>query len=453
MTFVLDDNCSEPAPSVISLDGPTSPTGSDQESESDEVELSTSLICYHATSLADVTLECLRATWCSAVYGFFKTKVDIVYKGKCKAHVFYCAAKRCKGKGTVRRFQDSTDKAGTSNLKTHAIKCFGQDTVDAAFKQKTPSAPSDGSIFTAFSRQGQQPISISHCTHTSDEARAHMALWCSESHRAMRVVRDHQFITLMKAGRPGTTLPSPSTVSRDIKAAFERCHERIDGILRNHDGHVHFATDAWTVHLHHQGNILVFLLDVMEVPESHTGKTLATVFHQMLIKHGLENKILAFNADNALPNDTQTDHLDSLPNNFDSTNRVCCFNHRLQLSARALLVPFSKDDDDNGSTAAADPEPGSDLKELEDLNKDDKKDNSDDNGSDNGDDNSDGNGNGDGDDGGNNDSDDDNDNPFAGLDKEEQQELLANTDTVQTTLNKLPIRLISSGLQIAYDPF
>ena len=36
----------------------------------------------------------------------------------------------------------------------------------------------------------------------------------------------------MKAGRPGTSLPSPMTVSRDIKAAFERCQECIDTILK-----------------------------------------------------------------------------------------------------------------------------------------------------------------------------------------------------------------------------
>ena len=36
----------------------------------------------------------------------------------------------------------------------------------------------------------------------------------------------------MKAGHPGTTIPSPMTVSRDIKSAFERCHERIDQILK-----------------------------------------------------------------------------------------------------------------------------------------------------------------------------------------------------------------------------
>jgi hypothetical protein len=77
---------------------------------------------------------------------------------------------------------------------------------------------------------------------------------------------------------------------------FEKSQERIDSILnvcylsvcclrheltlslQKHPGYIHFATDAWTspnhrafvawtVHLHHEGHILMFLLDIVEVPE------------------------------------------------------------------------------------------------------------------------------------------------------------------------------------------
>ena len=118
--------------------------------------------------------------------------------------------------------------------------------------------------------------------------------WCTESNRPLNIVNDHEFEVLMKAGRPGTTLPSVSTAGRDVKAVFERCRERIDNLLKvsatgimtlvanstekEHSGCLHFATDtwtspnhrafvAWTVHLHHQGHLLSFLLDIIEVPE------------------------------------------------------------------------------------------------------------------------------------------------------------------------------------------
>jgi hypothetical protein len=69
------------------------------------------------------------------------------------------------------------------------------------------------------------------CSHLQN-FRAHIARWCAENNRPHRIVKDRQFDILMKAGRPGTSLPSPMTVSHDIKAAFERCRERIDTILK-----------------------------------------------------------------------------------------------------------------------------------------------------------------------------------------------------------------------------
>ena len=84
---------------------------------------------------------------------------------------FKCAAKRCKNKaGGVRRYQDSKDRAATSNLKTHAIRCFGADAVNTAFNKPTTGSP-DGSIFASFARLGQASVSISHHAHTTDETR------------------------------------------------------------------------------------------------------------------------------------------------------------------------------------------------------------------------------------------------------------------------------------------
>jgi hypothetical protein len=70
----------------------------------------------------------------------------------------------------------------------------------------------------------------------SDRAscRAHIARWCAESNWPLKIVDDHQFNTLIKAGHPGTSLPSPMTVSCDVKAAFERCCECINTILKVH---------------------------------------------------------------------------------------------------------------------------------------------------------------------------------------------------------------------------
>ncbi|KAI0282629.1 hypothetical protein BC826DRAFT_896543, partial [Russula brevipes] len=221
--------------------------------------------------------ERLQSTWRSAVYGFFKTRVSIGYDQGCKFHFFRCASNKCKGTGGVRRYQDSKDRSATSNLKSHAIRCFGHDAVAAAFGGGHTVAR-DGSIFAVFARQGQDPVTVSHCAHGSDETRAHIARWCAESSCSIRIVEDREFKVLMKAGRPGTAIPTRRTVSRDIEAAFHKCQSRIDCILKEHSGKIHFATDAWTspnhrafvvwtVHLHDAGHILVFFLDIIELPE------------------------------------------------------------------------------------------------------------------------------------------------------------------------------------------
>lgn len=61
---------------------------------------------------------------------------------------------------------------------------------------------------------------------------AHIARWCAESNRPLNIVKDRQFQELMMAGRPSTSIPSPKTVSRDIKLAFERSRQRIDKIMK-----------------------------------------------------------------------------------------------------------------------------------------------------------------------------------------------------------------------------
>ena len=42
-----------------------------------------------------------------------------------------------------------------------------------------------------------------------------------------------------------------------------------------------------------------------------------------------------------MSNDKQNFYLDRLPNSFEDVNQVRCFNHTMQLSAKALLKPFN----------------------------------------------------------------------------------------------------------------
>jgi hypothetical protein len=93
--------------------------------------------------------------------------------------------------------------------------------------------------------------------------------------------------------------------------------------------------------------------------QSHTGFTLAKAFQAMLEHFDLCNKVChvsrktnqfliqiiiqmhALNADNATSNDTQTSGLAQLDNSFEEEHHVWCFNHTIQLLAKALLRPFN----------------------------------------------------------------------------------------------------------------
>jgi hypothetical protein len=78
-------------------------------------------------------------------------------------------------KGVKRPFKNkdgtrASDAGSTSNMRKHAIQCFGQNVVDAAINGEGAKNP-DGSIFAAFARAGQRPVNVTHRAHTNSEAR------------------------------------------------------------------------------------------------------------------------------------------------------------------------------------------------------------------------------------------------------------------------------------------
>lgn len=209
-----------------------------------------------------------------------------------------------------------------------------------------------GSIFAAFARRGQQPVQPSNRPLTNPEIRACIVKWVSECNRPANIVKDAELLHLLIAGRPHAIIPSVSTVTRDITASFPKCREKIGTLLKDYPGRLHFATDAWTspnhrafiswtVHLQHEGKMLAFLLDFVEVAESHTGVVMANAFQDMLERFGLQEKIHSVTADNASSNNVQIAALYELENSFDKANHIRCFNHTIQLSGKALIKPFN----------------------------------------------------------------------------------------------------------------
>ena len=72
--------------------------------------------------------------------------------------------------------------------------------------------------------------------------------------------------------------------------------------FQEYNGKINFATDAWTspnhwafvavtVHIELDGKPLAFLLDIVEVPKSHSGENLATAFAEVLKAYGIQDKV------------------------------------------------------------------------------------------------------------------------------------------------------------------
>jgi hypothetical protein len=116
------------------------------------------------------------------------------------------------------------------------------------------------------------------------------------------IVSDHGFNCLMKMGRPSQYIPSPSTVSRDVKIVLKKTRQRISKMLQEHNEALSFATDAWTspnhkvfvtvtIHLEVNGVLLCMVLDLVEVARSHSGFNLATVFAKILDDFVIYDKV------------------------------------------------------------------------------------------------------------------------------------------------------------------
>ncbi|KAF5356700.1 hypothetical protein D9758_013728 [Tetrapyrgos nigripes] len=255
------------------------------QEETDEAELGLSL-----TTKA----ERLMKGWHSVVYAFFEPIPTVEYiKGR-KCQVFTCSSPSCKKK--IHQFQDTGDAKAMKTLQNHVNTCkaWGPDAIATVKELTVPDAHKslsrylrDGTITMAFQRgrKGRGTVTYSPKQHTRAETRAELVRWVAESSRPFAIVKDRGFQCLMKTGRPGYYLPHPTTIARDVKTVFAKTCLRIALMLKlmktikEYDGDLNFATDAWTspnhrayvavsVHLEKEGVPISFLLDFVEVAKT-----------------------------------------------------------------------------------------------------------------------------------------------------------------------------------------
>jgi hypothetical protein len=130
-------------------------------------------------------------------------------------------------------------------------------------------------------------------------SRAEIVRWVCENARPFNIVSDRGFRSLMKTGRPEYYIPSPSTVSRDVKQVFVHTRNRIAKMLKETEAKLSFATDAWTspnhkayvavtVHFEQKGQPMCLILDVVEVAKVNTTVTVKPcIRHSPILKVAL----------------------------------------------------------------------------------------------------------------------------------------------------------------------
>jgi len=154
-------------------------------------------------------------------------------------------SKGLKGVHSIQHFQDLKDHAATSNLRSHTIRCFGQEAIDAAFNGTHPKARNQSLLHLHNKANNSSRSLTMHIQRLNLSeyhlncwdpfwliSSAYISWWCTENNCPLHIVKDQHFEVLIKVGQPTTYIPSPSTVSQDIKAVFEKSWECIDKILK-----------------------------------------------------------------------------------------------------------------------------------------------------------------------------------------------------------------------------
>ena len=161
------------------------------------------------------------------------------------------------------------------------------------------------------------------------------------------------FHRAFKYARPGIEIPSPTTLTRQLKRLGTTTADDIRMSLPK-DAKISLAADTWT-----SPNKLAFLavvaywisdswqmeevlLGFEEIKGSHTGTNMAGIINGVLDKYGIQDRILGFTTDSASNNKTLTKALNNMWSSLSIEwnqleNHIPCMAHIVQLILGAFM--------------------------------------------------------------------------------------------------------------------
>ncbi|CUA71178.1 Putative AC transposase [Rhizoctonia solani] len=280
----------------------------------------------------DIIIAASQAKWRAPIYGHYTISLrreNDKFGGKTIWFVFACKTNPVRHKPQTRQRGD--DSSGTKKFNNTANKCNLQCA-------RVKGAEETTSRVREFS-----PARF----------RALIALWCARNHRPFEMVSDDLLVAIVNELRPGTALPDPTTLSRDVQSLYRDNMEAIRHYFKGID-YIHLAMDGWTAPTSRSylGVVIIWqtagelrraILEFIQLTKRHTGEYLAQKTSECLNKYELGPKLLTVCMDNASNNNTFTTELQKLFPSFGGPKfRSRCGAHIGNLMAKAYLSIFSK---------------------------------------------------------------------------------------------------------------
>jgi hypothetical protein len=223
--------------------------------------------------------------------------------------------------------------------------------------------------YTLSSRNSRHPSeSTSTIPSYSDSVLRQLLIkWIIKKDQPFTVVENEEFCEIVSYLRPNASLPSPTTVKRDILRLYEIQKQMVINLLQRSSGRISFAMDAWTsanfipflgitVHwIDENWKLQCMLLSLEPLSGSHSGENLSKVFVNTCNEFGILTKIQAITTDSASNNFTFAQHLENACQirgiQFQAKNfHVRCLAHVMNLAVQDFLEelksqPLNDEDD------------------------------------------------------------------------------------------------------------
>ncbi|KAJ7772032.1 hypothetical protein DFH07DRAFT_879090, partial [Mycena maculata] len=195
------------------------------------VEDTSDAAVWHKTD-AEIIAESRKA-WKSSVYDHYSISLERAFSGPQQDQpgvlTFIFTCRHDPLTHTVQRRKRMQSSQGTGNLGKTNLKCDKRRGVEGDTN-----------------KGAQQDLHRSISNYTPARHRALIALRCASSHRPFHAIRDPFYLEEIELLRPGTSVPSPATVSRDVQTLYLEGSQMVKDYFKDYQGAIHAVIDGWT---------------------------------------------------------------------------------------------------------------------------------------------------------------------------------------------------------------